>query len=189
MILNGFDKNTADIQLMTFDELQDDDNLKLQYLSWLNDREVTKYFFREDFFDTNKKLDYIEQSFIRFTKEDNKGFFINYLPQNMFVGTITLKNPDRVNRNTNIGIMIGERDLWGKGIGFKSFAILMRYIFKELQFHCIHSSTDRENIAMQKLFKKLNFKETGYLRHIIYYDNKYRDLIIYSILEDECLLF
>jgi len=185
MTLAGYDETTQDIALISFDELRNDINLKIQYLSWMNDREVTKYCFRDDFYDTNKKLDYIEQSFIRFTQEHTKGFFIKYLPFNLFVGTITLNDIDTVNRNLKMGIMIGEKQLWRKAIGFKSFSILIRYVFNELKFHCVYGVTDFKNAAMIKLFEKLNFRRTGYIRHRYFYNGEYRDIFEFSLLENE----
>jgi RimJ/RimL family protein N-acetyltransferase len=185
MKLISNDENTGDVELLSFDECRNDSVLKQQYLSWLNDRDVTKYLFRDDFYDTDKKMDYIDKSFERFTQDICKGFFINYLPLDKFVGTITLNNIDNVNKNLGMGIMLGEKSLWGKKIGEKSFQILMYYIFKGLNFHCIYGTTDYENMPMIKLFEKMSFQRNGIVRHKYFYDGKYRDVVLFSILDSE----
>ena len=181
MILKG----KEDIELVSFDECAEDLELKKQYLIWLNDLEVVTPIMSNELMNPNKGLDFIEESFKRFTKEDAKGFFIRYLPLEKMLGTIKLDKIDFINKSAEVGALIGEKDFWGKKIGQKAFSILLKYSFEDLGLNRIWGGTDENNKSMQGLFLKSGFLEEGRLRQITYFEGKYTDNLRYSILREE----
>lgn len=186
MILKGFNEFTKDIELVSYDELINDITLKTQYLNWLNDLEVIQPILSDELMKP-KGPDFIEKSFERFTKEFAKGFFIKYNPKNIFVGTIKLDKINPNNKSGEIGIMIGEKGLWNKKIGEKSYLILLKYAFETFKLNRIWGGTDENNHSMQKLFLKTGFSQEGRLRKINYFNEKYSDNFHYSILREEYL--
>lgn len=184
MILKGFDKFTDDVELVSYDELINDSALKNQYLNWLNDFEVVRPILSDELM-KQKGLDFIEESFERFTKESAQGFFIKYKPENLFVGTIKLDKINKKNNSGELGIMIGEKQLWGKKIGEKAYLILLKYAFENIGLNRVWGGTDEHNHSMQKLFLKTGFVQEGRLRKINYFNGKYSDNFHYSILKED----
>jgi len=111
--------------------------------------------------------------------------------------TIFLKEDDRVIgeagllrmfrpwRSTDMTIIIGERDAWGKGYGKEVGRLLLSYAFDDLGFHRVSIGVVGSNKNALKFWKSLGFKKEGVERDAHFYDNKYIDSIMMSILEDE----
>ncbi len=126
MKLQGYNNLTSDVELVSYDEEINNSELRVQYLGWLNNIDVVRPILSPALMKPNKDLSFIDESFERFTKPEAQGFFIKYLPENMYVGTIKLDKITKSNNSAEMGIMIGERNLWGKSIGLKAHLILLK---------------------------------------------------------------
>ena len=186
MTLTGYSAFTNDIALVSYKDLEGDLNLRQKYLSWLNDFEVVAPIISPELMKV-KDMSFIDESFKRFTMEDCQGFFIRHEPTKEYVGTIKLDKINLINKSGELGVMIGERNLWGQKVGSKAVLILLKYAFENLQLHKVFGGTDEHNTAMQKLFLGVGFKQEGRLRHVTYFNGKYSDNFYYGILKDEFL--
>jgi RimJ/RimL family protein N-acetyltransferase len=111
--------------------------------------------------------------------------------------TIVLKKGDRVIgeagllrmfrpwRSTDMTIIIGEKDEWGKGYGTEVGHLLLDYAFEQLGFHRISVGVVGFNKRALRFWESLGFKKEGVERDAHYYDNAYSDGIMMSILENE----
>jgi RimJ/RimL family protein N-acetyltransferase len=88
-------------------------------------------------------------------------------------------------RSTDMTIIIGEKDEWGKGYGTEVGHLLLHYAFRQLEFHRISIGVVGFNRRALKFWESLGFKKEGVERDGYYYDNEYSDGIWMSILEDE----
>lgn len=77
------------------------------------------------------------------------------------------------------------KNLRGQGYGTKATQALIKYAFEQLNIHCIYSHIIEYNIASQRVKEKCGFKKDGVLRKRIYKNNKYHDVIVWSILKEE----
>jgi RimJ/RimL family protein N-acetyltransferase len=111
--------------------------------------------------------------------------------------TIVLKKNDRVVgeagllrmfkpwRNTDMTIIIGEKDQREKGYGTEAGHLLLTHAFHNLGFHRISIGVVDFNKKAIQFWKNLGFKKEGIHREEYYCDNKYSDFIMMSILENE----
>jgi len=88
-------------------------------------------------------------------------------------------------RATDMTIIIGEKDAWGKGYGTETGHLLLDYAFKRLGFHRISIGVVGFNKRALRFWESLGFKKEGVHRDGYYYNNEYSDFIMMSILEDE----
>jgi diamine N-acetyltransferase len=88
-------------------------------------------------------------------------------------------------RNTDMTIIIGEKDAWGKGYGTETGHLLLDYAFRQLGFHKISVEVVGFNKRALKFWEDLGFKKEGVKRDEYYYDNEYSDGVMMSILEVE----
>ena len=88
-------------------------------------------------------------------------------------------------RHTDMTIIIGEKDEWGKGYGTEVGHLLLHYAFRQLGFHRISIGVVGSNKRALRFWRSLGFKKEGVQRDEYYYDNKYIDGVMMSILEDE----
>jgi len=88
-------------------------------------------------------------------------------------------------RNTDMTIIIGEKEAWGKGYGTETGHLLLGYAFNQLGFHRISVGVVGFNERALRFWKSLGFKKEGVERDEYYYDNEYSDGIMMSIIENE----
>ena len=88
-------------------------------------------------------------------------------------------------RTTDISIIIGEKDAWGKGYGTEAILLLLDYAFRCLNFHRVAIGVVAFNEKAIHFWEKVGFKKEGIQRDGYYYNHKHHDFVMMSILEDE----
>lgn len=71
--------------------------------------------------------------------------------------------------NVEIVLAVGEKDLWGIGIGHNAVLEALKVAFFELRFNCVVAKIKKNNKRSQNLFKSLGFKEVKELEKEIEY--------------------
>ena len=75
------------------------------------------------------------------------------------IGNCSYYNYDEINGETELGIMIGNRDYWNGGYGTDVVTTLVDYIFKSTQLNRIYLKTLNWNDRAQRCFQKCGFKK------------------------------
>lgn len=101
------------------------------------------------------------------------------------IGGVNLHNYNAAHRRAELGIMIGESDLRGKGYGTEAVQLMCDYGFNAMGLNSIMLITTAYNIAGQKAYEKAGFKEIGRRREARWFAGKYWDDIYYDILASE----
>lgn len=102
-------------------------------------------------------------------------------------GTVGLLNIDKKNHKSEFYIAMGEHSYKGKGIATKAGKLILDYAFKQLHLNKVYLFTEINNIAAQRLFKRLGFIKEGCLRKDIVSHGEYADRFIYGICADDYL--
>lgn len=97
-------------------------------------------------------------------------------------GLLRMFNPWRT---TDLSIIIGEKDAWGKRYGTDTIMLLLDYAFERLNFHRVSVGVVGFNNRALRFYEKVGFKREGVHRDGYYYNQQYHDFIMMSILEDE----
>lgn len=103
----------------------------------------------------------------------------------MPVGDIAIQNIDTINRNANIRLAINRGSHQGKGYGTEALRLMLDYGFGILNLHRIELNVFSYNERAMHVYEKVGFKREGVQREALFYDHKYYDSILMSILEDE----
>ncbi|MFC1954902.1 GNAT family N-acetyltransferase [Chloroflexota bacterium] len=77
------------------------------------------------------------------------------------IGNCSYYNFSKYRGETEMGIMIGDRDYWDKGYGTDVVATLVDYIFGKLELDRIYLKTLDSNIRAQRCFQKCGFRPYG----------------------------
>jgi len=117
--------------------------------------------------------------------KDRVWFVIVLKKDGRVIGEAGLLRMFRPWRCTDMTIIIGERDAWGKGYGTEGGHLLLDYAFRRLGFHRISIGVVGFNERALRFWESLGFKREGVERDGYYYDNEFSDGIMMSILEDE----
>ncbi len=71
---------------------------------------------------------------------------------------------------------------WGKGIASEAMAAILEYGWRGMNLHSIAANTDPENIASARVLEKQGFVQEAYFRENCFFDGKYGDSRIFSML-------
>jgi RimJ/RimL family protein N-acetyltransferase len=112
-------------------------------------------------------------------------FMVSVKENNKVIGEAGLLRIDRAWRTTDISVIIGEKEEWGKGYGTEAILLLLDYAFGHLNLHRVAIGVVGFNERALRFWAKIGFKREGVQRDGYYYDGKYHDFVLMSILEDE----
>jgi len=117
--------------------------------------------------------------------EDQVWFAIIIKHNGRMIGEAGLLRIFKPWRATDMSIIIGEKDCWGKGYGTEVAHLLFRYIFETMKFHRVSIGVVGFNKRAIRFWKKVGFKQEGIHRDGYYYNGQFSDFIMMSILEDD----
>ncbi len=103
---------------------------------------------------------------------------------NVFAGLISLKEIDNLNAKAEIGYWL-DAAMTGKGIMTRSCKALISYAFDELRLNRICIKTAVANKKSAAIPLSLHFLPEGTERAGELLNNKFKDLLVYSILKHE----
>jgi RimJ/RimL family protein N-acetyltransferase len=104
---------------------------------------------------------------------------------NRVIGEVGLLRMFRPWRCTDMSIIIGEKNMWGKGYGTEAGRLLLKYAFERLKFHRVSIGVVGFNDRAIRFWKSLGFKKEGVQKDGYYCDNEFSDFVMMSILEDQ----
>ena len=144
------------------------------WVSWLNDRKVSNFSAR-----SAKKHTINTQ--IKFLKEKIQQKHIIFLvsKNKIPIGVLELCNIDKINKNCEIRYLIGNTSFWGQGIGTRVVDLGVHYAFNKLYLNLIYADTHQDNLASQRILKKIGFKVQGKIKKFFYHKNKPKNKIIF----------
>ena len=70
----------------------------------------------------------------------------------------------------------------GKGIITEAIQLLVDYGFNEMKMHSLEAIIDPENTASARVLEKNNFVKEAHFKENEFYDGKFLDAVVYSIL-------
>lgn len=156
-----------------------------EYLRWLHDCETIKFLNLPEYH-TPVPFEKVEQYIKNMIESKNNLFCaLHTIEDNKFIGTFKIGPIDWHAKNVNLGIMIGDKESWGKGIATEAFLFAIKFCFEELEMHKITGGCMEPNIGMCKVFEKLGFKEEGRFREQDFLEGKYSDHLHYGLLKEE----
>ncbi|MFH1310752.1 MAG: GNAT family protein [Candidatus Omnitrophota bacterium] len=145
------------------------------YLRWMNDSDIVR-------FTESKGKSYSQEDlndYISAMSNDKNHFFGVYLNNdNRHIGNIKLGDINIVHKRADIGLIIGEKDLWGQGFGTEAIELLIAYAFKELNLRKVVAGMYADNLGSYKAFLKSGFKECGRLKDNVFLEGRFIDGIL-----------
>jgi RimJ/RimL family protein N-acetyltransferase len=153
------------------------------YLSWLNDEETTRGLASGVFPSNIEEL----RRFVE-TAISNRNVVMLAIcdsKSNEHIGNIKLDNFDWVGRTCELGLLIGNKQYWGKGIGYEACKLTLEYAFTDLNIRKVSLAVYENNPAAIRLYDKLGFKKEGQLRSHIFEGGKYFDKLYMGIFREE----
>ena len=183
MILKN--KDDPYIELVSYKDVYDVKELRIIYLRWLNDMDITRLIASEALYNNDKTESFIEDSFNRFMSSNCRAFFIKDLLKDKYIGTIKLDQISFTSKIAWDGIMIGDKSYHGKKISIRAYQVLLQFAFLELNLYKVMGGCNINNIAMIKTFQKIGYKQEGHYRNVDLIDDNYSDHLYFGIFKNE----
>ena len=151
-------------------------------LRWSNDHETRKLIGEVFPMDPSENEKWVEN--VR--NDKNRVWFMVALKENnRVIGEAGLLRMFHPWRTTDLTMIIGEEEARGKGYGSEAIKLLLDYAFGNLNFHRVSIGVVGFNKKAIEFYKKAGFKEEGIQRDGYYYNHKYYDFVMMSILDSE----
>jgi RimJ/RimL family protein N-acetyltransferase len=77
------------------------------------------------------------------------------------IGTAGLMSINHLHRTAELGIGIGERDCWGRGLGTEATRLVVDYAFNVLGLHNVMLRVFSYNERAIRAYRKVGFREIG----------------------------
>jgi RimJ/RimL family protein N-acetyltransferase len=114
----------------------------------------------------------------------NKVFAIE-TQDGVLIGNISLHNIHVRCHHAELGIVIGEKDYWGKGYGTDAITTLLDYCFNELNLQRVWLRVFSFNQRGIRCYEKCGFVVEGRLRRHMWRHGSYHDELHMGILREE----
>jgi diamine N-acetyltransferase len=101
------------------------------------------------------------------------------------IGGTGLHKIDHLNRTAEFGIMIGEKDCWGKGYGTEATRLTLDYGFNCLGLHNISLHVYTHNEGAIRAYRRAGFREVGRIRECQTLGQKMYDILLMDCLSTE----
>ena len=138
---------------------------------WVNDVEFMGQYESQD------NTTYLEKLY---RKPGAQWFFIEKKDGSKIGWVIKYLEGDRT--TIGYGVVPNER---GKGCASEAVSMMVDYLFLTKNIMVIQADTGTENLASQKVLKKVGFQKDGIIRKHFFSSGKWRDSFLYSILREE----
>lgn len=102
-----------------------------------------------------------------------------------YIGNIGFHKINPLSRTAEIGIVIGEKNEWGKGYGSAAEKMLIAHGFQRLNLFKIYAAVFEENIGSLKAAQKAGMHIEGQLKNHIYANGRYQDVICLAIFRED----
>jgi RimJ/RimL family protein N-acetyltransferase len=156
-----------------------------RYYKWLRDLDVVATIYRMEYM-LPMEFSEVEKYVKTLLKSKDDGFFAIYLKENdEFIGTQRVGHIDWRVGTGDIGIVIGNKDYWGRGLAKDSTRTICRYALKSLSLRRLTGGTPATNVAMHKCFESLGFKLEGQLRKQLLLNGEYVDHNLYGLFPED----
>lgn len=134
-------------------QIMEETNATACYNAWLNDPVVNQYLeTRETTSDDLRR--YIHEKLVG----DSCLFFgIFWKETHQHIGTVKLEPIDFEKGYAIMGILIGEKSFWGRGIATEVTNLLVDYAFHTLGLHELRLGVLEDNIPARRVYEKCGF--------------------------------
>lgn len=131
----------------------------------------------------------VEERFERHRKEEGDHYLVEFALYEQasmrLIGLAHMRNIDKTMRTAEYGILIGEKDCWGKGYGTEATILMLDYAFTILGLHNILLGTYGYNERAVRAYTRAGFRVIGRRREAARWGDQVYDEIFMDCLATE----
>lgn len=153
------------------------------YTRTLNDNRVNLYLGMRYGFTVSTEEEWIK----KIGADENLISWSMYASERL-IGGVGLNAVDRVDRHAELGIVIGDREYWGKGVASASEAMVLEYAFNNIVaggLNKVYARVFDGNTASRKALEKVGFKTVGIRHQDVWKNGRWLDVWFGEVLQEE----
>lgn len=154
-----------------------------RYYRWMNDPEITR--FLESRFAPNAIENLRDYVAGKLGDRDNIFLAIVLKEEDRHIGNIKLGPIQWIHRLADIGLLIGEKDYWGKGYATEAIQLVSDYAFNVLNLHKVAAGCYGPNEGSARAFQKAGFVVEGVRKEQFYTNGSYVDDILLGLIRPD----
>jgi RimJ/RimL family protein N-acetyltransferase len=154
------------------------------FLRWLNDAEVTQHLASRAPLGRAYEERWIER-LLESHGKDTYHFVICRLDDGEPIGSVALDELDLVNGSAGVGIVIGEKGLWGMGYGTDAMDAVLDFGFGQLRLERVWLDVFVGNDRAVASYRKSGFVLEGTLRSAHFTRGRHVDVQRMAVLREE----
>ncbi|NLO35937.1 MAG: GNAT family N-acetyltransferase [Clostridiaceae bacterium] len=101
------------------------------------------------------------------------------------IGLVNLDGLDWPNSHVELGVALTDPEARGQGLASEALRLLLDFCFAELGLHRVWARIIEGNGPSVRLFESLGFSREGVLREHVRRSDRFRDMLIFSLLRPE----
>ena len=125
---------------------------------------------------------YVENSHKSIYELGQLRLMIDYIPDNISVGSIDIYDFDPYHLRAGIGILIADEQYRRKGLASMALTCIINYCFKTLQLHQLYCHILSDNKESMHLFGKLGFEQVGIKKEWVKTPSGYIDQHVFQLI-------
>ena len=149
-------------------------------ITWFEDMEVTRFLLLRHPPSMDMEKDWLDRMA---RSPDDVIWVVEY--QGQAVGTTALHMIDWRNGSATTGTVIGDKSVWGKGLGRELMRLRARYAFTQLPLRKLKSAYIDGNHASAKAQTAAGYRDVGRHRADMFVDGSWRDHILTEVLRED----
>lgn len=154
------------------------ENMSSAYLDWLQDDEIIQYLeIRHLDHNLENITAFVQNNFI---SPDDLLMGIFLKSENQHIGNIKLGPINWRYRRGYIGLMIGERTQWGKGLATEAITGIVSIAKKQLGLMRVQAGAYANNVGSIRAFEKAGFTQEGLLKSHWIFKGKAEDEVLFG---------
>lgn len=107
--------------------------------------------------DISEQLEYIKEC-----EDEEDGYYWSIdTKDGTTIGTVALTDINDYHKLAELGVVIGDKNFWGKGAASEVVAAVVQYAFTNLGIVRISAEAEAGNIGVQKVLERAGFEQDG----------------------------
>ncbi|HET9825250.1 MAG TPA: GNAT family N-acetyltransferase [Chitinophagaceae bacterium] len=160
-------------------KISEDDMEEIYFLR--SDRQVLQFLDRDPIRSIDDATQWIQMIDEGIRTNQYIAWAITLKNEQKLIGTISFWNVKKEHHRAEIGYALHPL-FQGKGLMQEAMTPVLDYGFKQMKLHSVEANVNPNNVASIKLLEKNNFVREAYHKENYYYNGKFLDSAIYSLL-------
>jgi ribosomal-protein-alanine N-acetyltransferase len=150
-----------------------------------SDKGVLRYLDRDPITSVDDALQWIRMTDAGVRGNEFIAWAMSLKDDKELIGTISFWNIQKEHYRSEIGYALHPM-YQRKGLMQEAMTVVLHYGFKTMKLHSVEANVNPHNASSIKLLERNNFVREAYHRENYFYNGKFLDSVIYSLITPDC---